>query len=141
MKKVNFKFFLTSFFIALSIVFLGSMEADAQSMLTTGGTSIGSGAIPQGDFVDSNEAQNILGDELADLKNQLGTVSNANDLASLESKYVYFTAIGENINSGVTVPKAIVKAFESLDSDASGNVLNTADQEALMQAAVDLLSI
>ncbi|HFA47653.1 MAG TPA: hypothetical protein ENJ95_01400, partial [Bacteroidetes bacterium] len=105
MKKVNFKFFLTSFFIALSIVFLGSMEADAQSMLTTGGTSIGSGAIPQGDFVDSNEAQNILGDELADLKNQLGTVSNANDLASLESKYVYFTAIGENINSGVTVPK------------------------------------
>jgi len=146
MKKVNFKTAVSALVLALVFLFLGTERVGAQSAFTAnssvnlpnGGKGIY--ALPQGNFVDSNEALDILTNELLDVKNLLLSLPPGALYNATNRQYIYYNSILAELLAGKSVPDAIVYALVSIDPDTIGGA-TPAQQQSLKQSAIDLLSI
>ncbi|MBK9014612.1 MAG: hypothetical protein IPM82_11320 [Saprospiraceae bacterium] len=135
MKKVNFKSMLTALSVALTLLFVGIGSAGAQSDMTSSPLTI-----PQGSFVDANQAQVILGEQLDILKDQLSVLQIGDPIyTAVEIKYVYYQEIDNALKSGSTVSSSIVQGLAPFMTEAYD--LTSTQVTQLKQDAIDLLSI
>lgn len=136
MKKVNFKNALSVLVVTLCFVFFGAGQVSAQSV------SSGVGGTASGDFVASTDARDILMDKVFELKDDMGQNPIGAVYTALERQYYYYMGMHTLLESSqVTVSEAIVQGLNYLnDVNGYGN-LNKAQRSALMQLAMDDLSL
>jgi hypothetical protein len=146
MEKVKFKVVLGALSFAF-FLFLGMNRVEAQVSSTTVGTGVpnakpGSPAavanVPQGNFVNADDARVILANEMAALKDQLAVLTPGNPIyTSVELHYMYYGEIDNALQAGVPVPNSIVQGLGIFMSDVYN--VNTATLNQLRQAAISLL--
>ena len=149
MEKVKFKVVLGTLSFAFFLL-LGMNRVEAQVSSTTVGSGVpsakpGSPAavlnVPQGNFVNTDDALLILGNELATLKEQLAVLTPGNYVyTSVLNQYNYFSNIDNELRAGTTVPLAIVEGLEPFTIDAMG-VLSQSSLSLLRQSAISKLQI
>ena len=149
MEKVKFKVVLGALsFAFFLLVGMNRMEAQTVSTMTApGGTTTKAGGsstvlvVPQGNFVSTDDAKTILGDELASLKDQLAQMAPGNSFyTSVLNHYNYYSNIDNALRAGAAVPNAIVQGLSPFTTDEMG-VLSQSNLTVLRQAAINLLSI
>lgn len=149
MEKVKFKVVLGTLAFAF-FLFLGMNRVEAQVSSTTVGTGVpsakpGSTAavlnVPQGSFLDTDDALLVLANELATLKEQLAVMTPGNYVyTSVLNQYNYYSNIENELRAGTTVPVAIVEGLRPFTTDAMG-VLSQSNLSLMRQSALNLLQI
>ena len=144
MKKVNFKAVIVALSFAMAFLFLGIQRVEAQSATVSSSlsspTSHGKGvySAPQGSFVSSQEAENLLFNAMVSLKAQMESLvpGSAAYNATDRLKNYYF-AIYSNVKGGMMVPTAISQGLTIFASDVDGT--SQTDLQTMKGEAVALL--
>jgi hypothetical protein len=147
MKKVNFKVVLVALSFAFTFLLgVGSVEAQAGSTLTAGGTGVPANkatsaifSLPQGNFQLPQNALNTLMAEMTSIKATLAQMTNESDptYIALVKLVNYYANVHRNITAGQTVAQAIVSGLGFIGADV--NYLTPADLQTLRNAAIQLL--
>jgi hypothetical protein len=138
MKKVNFKFVLMALTFIAAIMLFDTAQMAAQTS-----TDAVEALNPiQGNFVNNDQAVQILETEIAEIIDQLKQLTPGTPVFNaLNLKYEFYLLVKETIESGQTVPESILEALYFVM--APDNVLGVlaTEQQALQlrDDAVELL--
>ncbi len=139
MEKVKFKVVLGALSFAF-FLFLGMNRVEAQSTAPDFQSSTTAVVdIPQGSFVNSDEARNRLAAAMTNMKSQLAALSSGNSIyTAVELNYVYYGEIDRLLEGGTPVPNSIAQGLSIFVTD----VYPTSDTivQQLRQTAINLLS-
>ncbi len=134
MKKVNFKKFLITVSAVFALLFIGVEKADAQTITSSGITN--SGAV---NFLSSAEAQTVLLNEIADLKNSTQFLVPGTPLyVAIKKTALYYHGIYTELVVGKAVAQAIDTGLGFVNN-TSDDALNSSELMTLRLGAVDLL--
>ena len=147
MKKVNFKKVLMALTVALTFLFLGVEQANAQvnTLVGTGPSASGTSAkalmaLPQGNFVSVDEAQVIIEAHLLDIKTQINSGSlPQSTINALTNQARFYTLVLTSLKTGNGVPQAIVEGTVTITTDVYGIAQSVA--LTLKQEAINLLKL
>lgn len=137
MKKVNFKKVMMALLTVFALTF-GVQETQAQSSLIETGADLYDPA--QGTFLGSDEAKDILEDELPVYKAYLG--ANTPGTPAYESHlktFIYYYGIYQELEVGKTVSAAIGEGLAALNDTNGFGELERTELEDLRDGAIDLL--
>lgn len=137
MKKVNFKNVLMALSLLLAFFFAGTSTVSAQQ--TSSELSTGITAVPQGNFVTTEAALQLIEEQLADFSVQMkGLPVGTTMYKAIERQYNYYTEINTNLGAGIGVPESIGQSMYVVMSDT--NPATKTQLVQLKQSAIDLLS-